>query len=69
MPPQSTAAALPSRVAPVKRSQRLAASGIDGLTLLVAPAALFLLALFVYPFLYGLVLSFAPKEGGAFSST
>jgi putative spermidine/putrescine transport system permease protein len=43
---------------------RLAARGIDGVTLLVAPAALFLLALFVYPFLYGFVLSFQPKAGG-----
>jgi putative spermidine/putrescine transport system permease protein len=44
--------------------QRLAARGLDGLTLLVVPAVLFLLALFVYPFLYGLVLSFEPKQGG-----
>ena len=47
-------------------TQRLAARGIDG-----ADAAgrcrpsLFLLALFVYPFLYGLLLSFKPKDGGA----
>ena len=33
------------------------------------PAALFLLATFVYPFLYGLVLSFEPKDGsGALSN-
>jgi len=44
--------------------QRLAARGLDGLTLLVVPAILFLLALFIYPFLYGLFLSFTPKEGG-----
>jgi len=43
--------------------QRLAASGVDAVTLLVVPAALFLLALFVYPFLYGLWLSFHPKDG------
>jgi putative spermidine/putrescine transport system permease protein len=48
--------------------QRLAARGIDGVTLLVLPAALFLIALFVYPFLYGLVLSFRPKEGGALAN-
>jgi putative spermidine/putrescine transport system permease protein len=47
-------------------SQRLSARGLDGLTLLVLPAALFLLATFVYPFLYGAILSFNPKEGGAF---
>jgi putative spermidine/putrescine transport system permease protein len=45
--------------------QRLAARGIDGVTLLVLPAALFLILLFVYPFLYGLVLSFNPKDEAA----
>jgi putative spermidine/putrescine transport system permease protein len=43
---------------------RLAAAGIDGVTLLVLPGALFLIALFVYPFFYGLFLSFQPKVGG-----
>ncbi len=42
---------------------RLAARGIDGVTLLVVPAVLFVLLLFVYPFLYGLFLSFTPREG------
>jgi putative spermidine/putrescine transport system permease protein len=32
----------------------LRAWGIDSVTLLVLPAVLFVLALFVYPFLYGL---------------
>jgi putative spermidine/putrescine transport system permease protein len=49
-------------------SRRLAALGIDGLTLLVVPAVLFLLGLFIYPFLYGLWLSFQPKAGGALLS-
>jgi putative spermidine/putrescine transport system permease protein len=44
--------------------QRLKAQGIDGTTLLVIPAAGFLLLLFVYPFLYGLFLSFRPQAGG-----
>ena len=48
--------------------QRLAARGLDGLTLLVVPAILFLLALFIYPFLYGLVLSFEPKAGGVLAN-
>ncbi|CAM5770096.1 ABC transporter permease [Bosea minatitlanensis] len=48
--------------------QRLAARGLDGLTLLVVPAVLFLLALFIYPFLYGLFLSFEPKQGGVFAN-
>jgi putative spermidine/putrescine transport system permease protein len=43
---------------------RLAASGLDGVTLLLVPAALFLIGLFVYPVLYGFVLSFEPKLGG-----
>ena len=42
---------------------RLALRDIDGVTLLALPAVLFVLALFVYPFLYGLVLSFQPKTG------
>jgi len=41
----------------------LAQRGLDGVTLLVLPAALFILALFIYPFLYGLALSLAPKAG------
>jgi len=43
--------------------QRLALRGLDGVTLLVLPAALFIVLLFVYPFLYGFVLSFRPKAG------
>ena len=41
---------------------------IDRVLLLVVPAAAFMLLLFVYPFLYGLVLSFNPKEGGALAN-
>lgn len=48
--------------------QRLAARGLDSLTLLVVPAVLFLLLLFIYPFFYGLFLSFNPKEGGALAN-
>jgi putative spermidine/putrescine transport system permease protein len=44
--------------------QRLALRGLDGTTLLILPALVFLLAIFVYPFLYGLWLSFSPKAGG-----
>ena len=36
----------------------------DRTALLVAPAAAILVLLFVYPFLYGLVLSFRPDRGG-----
>ena len=43
---------------------RLALYNIDGVTLLVLPAVLFVAALFVYPFVYGFILSFEPKAGG-----
>lgn len=46
----------------------LAAHEVDAVTLLIVPAALFVLAMFVYPFLYGLVLSFTPKVGGALAN-
>jgi len=55
-------------ISSIPLKQRLAARGLDGLTLLVVPAILFLLALFIYPFLYGLVLSFEPKQGGMFAN-
>lgn len=42
---------------------RLALCDVDGVTLLVVPAVLFVAALFVYPFAYGFVLSFQPKKG------
>jgi putative spermidine/putrescine transport system permease protein len=48
--------------------RRLANRGIDGVTLMIVPAFLFVLGIFVYPFLYGLVLSFNPIEGDAFAN-
>jgi putative spermidine/putrescine transport system permease protein len=48
----------------VSMRRRLALRGLDGTTLLIVPALLLLLAVFIYPFLYGLWLSFVPKEGG-----
>ena len=47
---------------------RLAARGLDGVVLLALPAAAFLILTFVYPFLYGLVLSFHPKQGGTLAN-
>src|ERR1700739_4187618 len=44
--------------------RRLRERGLDGVTLLVLPAVIAVVALFVYPFLYGLLLSFHPKAGG-----
>src|SRR5437773_2934221 len=53
---------------PIPLRLRLAERGLDGITLLAAPAALFVTILFVYPFLYGLYLSFIPKEGSALAN-
>jgi putative spermidine/putrescine transport system permease protein len=47
---------------------RLAERGIDRRLWLLLPALLFLVVLFLYPFLYGLGLSFRPAEGGALAS-
>ena len=49
-------------------SHRLAERGIDKMLLLLLPALLFALVLFVYPFIYGLGLSFQPKTGGLFGA-
>jgi putative spermidine/putrescine transport system permease protein len=46
----------------------LARTPFDRTLLLVLPAAGFMLLLFVYPFLYGLLLSFRPKEGGVLAN-
>ncbi|MFI5932087.1 ABC transporter permease [Actinoplanes sp. NPDC051494] len=50
--------------APSARRHRLAERGIDRQLLLLLPALLSVVALFVYPFAYGLGLSFQPLEGG-----
>jgi putative spermidine/putrescine transport system permease protein len=47
---------------------RLAGRGVDSVTLLALPAVILLFALFVYPFGYGLWLSFTPKDGGALAN-
>src|SRR4051795_703516 len=44
-------------------TQRLAARGLDAVTALVLPAVFCVIALFIYPFFYGFVLSFEPKSG------
>ena len=46
----------------------LARPSFDRSLLLVIPAAAFMVALFIYPFLYGLMLSFEPKDGGALAN-
>jgi putative spermidine/putrescine transport system permease protein len=64
----STVSGAAPGIAEIPLKQRLAARGLDGLTLLVLPAVIFLLALFIYPFFYGLFLSFNPKAGGALAN-
>ncbi|GAA0948188.1 sugar ABC transporter permease [Pseudonocardia zijingensis] len=47
---------------------RLAERGVDRQLLLLLPAVLFVVLLFLYPFFYGLQLSFAPEAGGPLGS-
>jgi putative spermidine/putrescine transport system permease protein len=47
---------------------RLAERGVDRHLMLLVPALLFVILLFLYPFLYGLQLSFAPAKGGPLAS-
>ena len=49
--------------APTLLRHRLAERGLDRTLLLLLPAVVFVVALFVYPFLYGLQLSFQPQPG------
>jgi putative spermidine/putrescine transport system permease protein len=56
-----TATQAPTRLA---FRHRLAERGIDRQLLLLAPALLAVLVLFVYPFAYGVGLSFQPSHGG-----
>ncbi len=47
---------------------RLAARGLDGTTMLILPGLAFMIALFVYPFLYGVVDSLTPKDGAWYAN-
>ncbi|MFS2150850.1 ABC transporter permease subunit [Rhizobium sp. Rhizsp42] len=47
---------------------RLAARGFDGTTMLILPGLAFMIALFVYPFLYGVVDSLTPKDGAWYAN-
>jgi len=53
-----------ARAAATATGSALARAPFDRALLLAAPATLFMAALFVYPFLYGLWLSFEPAKGG-----
>lgn len=47
---------------------RLAAKGLDGTTLMVLPGLLVILALFIYPFVYGVIDSLTPAEGAWYTN-
>jgi putative spermidine/putrescine transport system permease protein len=66
--PLSPATPLSGTRAKTALRHRLAERGLDRILLLVVPAALAMLALFCYPFLYGLQLSFQPTKGGVFGA-
>ena len=53
----------PSTAAVAPRQRHL-----DPVYVLLVPATVFMLLAFIYPFLYGLILSFQPREGGALSN-
>ena len=44
--------------------KRLAARGLDGMTLLLLPGLVLILILFIYPLLFGIYDSLKPKAGG-----
>lgn len=58
-----TTAPAPGHTGPSLR-HRLAERGIDSQLLLLLPAVVFVIGLFIYPFFYGLGLSFQPTKGG-----
>ncbi|WP_053721922.1 ABC transporter permease [Saccharothrix sp. NRRL B-16348] len=58
-----TATATTTSATPALR-HRLAERGVDRLLLLLVPGTVFIALLFLYPFLYGLQLSFQPNTGG-----
>ena len=60
--------ALPQSAQRAGQPDVLARAPFDRVLLLVVPATLFMLLLFIYPFLYGLWLSFQPKDGGTLAN-
>lgn len=57
-----------SDAGPAVAAGPIARPPFDRSVLLVLPAAVFMLSLFVYPFAYGLILSFEPKTGDALAN-
>ncbi len=50
------------------RAQAAGSRWLDPVMWMVVPATIFMLAVFIYPFLHGLMLSFEPLDGGAWSN-
>jgi putative spermidine/putrescine transport system permease protein len=67
-PAAAQAAGPAPEVTPASLRHRLADRGVDRVLLLLIPGVLFLAALFIYPFIYGLQLSFSPSRGGPLES-
>jgi len=67
--PSGTATGAAARTGQPSMRQRLAERGIDRVLLLLLPGVVFLLLLFIYPFLYGLQLSFAPSRAACCRTT
>ncbi len=55
--------ATPTSVKPSLK-HRLAERGLESSLLLIIPGAAFVIVFFIYPFVYGLALSFQPRSGG-----
>ncbi|HET6165510.1 MAG TPA: hypothetical protein VFE07_01670, partial [Marmoricola sp.] len=66
--PRATAPARSTHPARRTLRHRLADRGVDRTLLLLLPALAFVIALFIYPFAYGLQLSFSPDHGGTWGS-
>lgn len=64
----SSASALMDAQPRASLRHRLAERGFDRTLILLVPAVVFIVALFLYPFFYGLQLSFQPEQGGVFEN-
>lgn len=61
-------AAVPARPDRPSLAARLADRGVDRVLLLLVPAVAIVGLLFVYPFVYGVLISFNPESGGAWAN-
>jgi putative spermidine/putrescine transport system permease protein len=63
-----TAGAIGAPALGAQLRRRLAERGVDGVLLCLIPAVAVLAMLFLYPFFYGLSISFQPQQGGALAN-